>query len=84
MLMKDIASDTSDISDSLDVTNEDLKYLRKVAAMEWKKEFTTASIKVDMVNNNSINNSGDIDGLVTKLSEKLYEELNAVASGVYA
>ena len=82
--LKDIASDTSDISDSLDVTNEDLKYLRKVAAMEWKKEFTTASIKVDMVNNNSINNSGDIDGLVTKLSEKLYEELNAVASGVYA
>ena len=78
-----IASDTSDISDSLDVTNEDLKYLRKIAQMEWKKEFTTASIKVDMTNNNSINNSGDIDGLVTKLSEKLYEELNAVASGVY-
>jgi tape measure domain-containing protein len=82
--LDDIAKDTSNISNSLDVTSEDLKYLRKVAQMEWKKEFTTASIKVDMTNNNNINNGGDLDGLVTKLSEKLYEELNAVASGVYA
>lgn len=83
-LLAGIKDDTGSIADSVKLSEDDLAYLRDVANMEWKKEFTTAEIHVDMTNNNSINGENDLDGLVTKLSEKLYEELDAVANGVYA
>ena len=79
----DIASDTSDIADAVALSAEDLEYLRKIAAMEWKKEYTTANIVVDMTNNNTINGENDLDGIVTTLSQKLREELGEVANGVY-
>jgi hypothetical protein len=83
-LMKGIKDDTGSIADSMELSKEDLDYLRKIAEMEWKKEFTTAEIKIDMSNYNNINGESDLDGIVTKLSDKLYEEMNAVANGVYA
>ena len=83
-LLGGIGDDTEKIADNMDLTAEDLEYLRRIADMEWKKEFTTAEIKVEMNNSNTINGENDLDGLVTKLSDKLYEELNAVADGVYA
>lgn len=79
-----IKGDTGDIADSMKLTDEDLEYLRRIAEMEWKKEFTTATVKVDMSNYNTLNSDTDLDGIVTKLSEKLQEELDAVANGVYA
>jgi ABC-type multidrug transport system fused ATPase/permease subunit len=82
--LDDIAGDTSRIADSMELTNEDLEYLRKIAAMEWKKEYTTANITVDMKNYNQIDGKNDLDGIVTQLSKKLYEELGEVANGVYA
>ena len=80
----DIASNTGSIADNMDLSKEDLDYLRKIAEMEWKKEFTTASIKIDMSNYNTVNGESDLDGIVTKLADKLYEEMNVVANGVYA
>lgn len=80
----DISDDTGSIADSMKLSEDDLEYLRKIAEMEWKKEYTTASIKVDMSNYNTVNGDGDIDGIVTKLADKLYEEMNIVANGVYA
>ena len=69
----------------MELAEEDLAYLKDVANMEWKKEFTTANIRVDMNNSGAtINNQGDLDGIVTKLTTALYEELDAVAHGVYA
>ncbi len=78
-----ISDNTGSIADSMDLAQEDLEYLRKIAAMEWKKEFTTATIKVDMSNYNTVNSDGDLDGIVTKLTDKLYEELASLADGVY-
>lgn len=81
--LENIDGNTGSMADSMELTSEDLSYLRKVAEMEWKKEFTTASITVDMSNYNTINGDNDLDGIVTKLADKLYEELNVVADGVY-
>lgn len=83
-LLNGIKGDTGSIAKSMDLSKEDLDYLRKVAEMEWKKEFTTASIKIDMTNNNTVNGESDLDGIVTKLADKLYEEMNVMANGVYA
>lgn len=81
---KGIKGDTGKIADAVDISNEELEYLRKIAEMEWKKEYTTAQITIDMTNNNNINGESDLDGIVTKLSEKLYEEMAIVANGTYA
>lgn len=82
--LKGISDDTGKIADGMDLTQEDLEYLRRIADMEWKKEYTTAEIKVEMNNNNQINGESDLDGIVTRLADKLYEEMNVVANGVYA
>lgn len=80
----DIADDTDKISKTIDkISDEDMTYLRKIAELEWKKEYTTAEIKVNMTNNNTVNGTNDLDGLVTKLSDKLYEELEYLTDGVY-
>lgn len=79
-----IGSNTGSIAKSMDLAEEDLKFLRELAEKEWKKEYTTASITVDMSNFNTINKDGDLDGIVTKLRDKLYEEMNSLADGVYA
>lgn len=77
------ADNTGKIADAVALTADDLEYLRKIANQEWKKEFTTANITVDMKNYNEVNNGGDLDGVVTKLVNTLYEELESVANGVY-
>ena len=77
------AKNTDEIADSMELTEQDLAYLRKVAEMEWKKEFTTASVVINMENNNVINNESDLDGLVQKIADIMETELSIVADGVY-
>lgn len=83
-LLGDIADNTGSIADSMDLTAEDLKYLRDVANMEWKKEFTTANIVVDMTNNNTISSDMDLDKLFIAMKDMVEEEMYAVADGAYA
>ena len=70
----DTAGNTGSMADTMQLAEEDLEYLRALANAEWKKEFSTANIVIDMNNINTINNSGDLDGWVTQLTDKLYEE----------
>lgn len=79
-----IDDNTGKVADSMDLADEDLEYLRKIAEQEWKREYTTANIVVDMTNNNTVNGDGDLDGIVTRLADKLYEEMDYLANGVYA
>lgn len=79
----DIGDDTGAIRDELELTREDLDYLRELAEMEVINKFTTAEIKVDMSNYNTISGDNDLDGLVEKLSEKIEEEMHIVAEGTY-
>lgn len=81
--LKDIAGDTDDISDSVKLNDDELDFLRKVAEMEWRNEFTTAEIKVDMTNYNSVNGDRDLDGMVDYLSDVLKSEMVSVAEGVH-
>lgn len=78
---KDTANNTGKMKDKMEITEEDLKYLRDIAEQEVINRFTTAEIKVDMVNHNSINNELDIDGVIDHFGNGLYEHLQAVAEG---
>lgn len=77
------ATNTGKINDKLDVSEEDLKYLRDLAEQETINRFTTAEIKVEMTNNNTINNEMDIDGVVDYLANGLNEAMEKAAEGVH-
>lgn len=79
----DIADNTGGIADAMDITEEDLRYLRDIAEQETINRFTTAEIRIDMQNNNSIASGMDIDGIVTQLEDKLYESMEIAAEGAY-
>ena len=81
--IKKIGDDTGDIFDKMDLAEEDLDYLRRIADMEWKKEFTTANITFEVTNNNSLNNEQDIYTLAVALRDVVMEDLETVANGVY-
>ena len=79
-----IADDTGDIKDSLDITKENLKYLRDIAEQETVNRFTTAEIHIDMSGmQNTVNNGGDIDGFVTELTDAVNEAAEIMAEGVH-
>lgn len=69
-----IADDTSAIKDSVDITDEDLKYLRDIAEQEAINRFTTAEIKLDMTNNNNVSSNADLDGIVDGMTTKRPEK----------
>lgn len=79
-----IAGDTGDISKAVSISEEDLKYLRQLAEAEAVNRFTTAEIKVDMTNHNTVNGNNDLDGIVTYLTESVREALEVAAEGVHA
>lgn len=80
----DIASDTGNIKDTVDISEEDLKYLRDAAEMETINRFTTAEISVDMGGvYNTINSEMDIDGFMDTFTDKLCESIDISAEGVH-
>lgn len=83
-MLSSISGDTSAISDSVDISNENLKYLRDVAERDVINKFTTAEIKVDMTNNNNISSGMDIDGIISALGEGLNEAMEQAAEGVHS
>lgn len=80
----DIAGNTGAIADSMDITEEDLKYLRDIAEQEAINRFTTAEISVDMSGmQNNISNGMDLDGVISGLTEGVNEAIDSMAEGVH-
>ena len=80
-----IADSAGNISDSLSVTSEDLKYLRDIAEQEAVNRFTTAEIRVDMGGvSNTVNQNTDLDGMMDYMESSIEEAMERVAEGVPA
>ena len=80
----DIGDNTKDIKNSVDVSEEDLKYLKELAERETINRFTTAEITVEM--GGVVNNLGagdNIDGFMDVLTDKLYETMSVASEGVH-
>ena len=80
----DTAANTAEMSDSLDIAEEDLKYLMDIAERDAINRFTTAEVRIDMTGmTNKIDGSTDLDGVIRELTEGFTEALQTAAEGVH-
>lgn len=77
------AANTGAMKDSMDASEESLQYMRDMAEQEVINRFTTAEVKVDVTNHNNINNTMDIDGVISHFGAALEETIETVAEGVH-
>jgi len=81
--LNDIADDTDDISDSLEISEENLKYLRDLAEQEAVNRFTTAEITIEQNNTNNIKSEMDLDGVISGMTDAVSEAINITTEGVH-
>ncbi len=77
----DTASNTAQLTDSVSMSAEELRYLREIAEREAINKFTTAEIKITMNNNNAISGNDDIDGFINELEIRTEEAMVRLAEG---
>ena len=79
-----IADDVAAIRDSLDVTDEELKYLRDIAEQEVVNRYTLAEVKIDQSGmQNYVSSPMDLDGIVTGLTDAVNEAVDIITEGVH-
>ena len=71
------------IADSVDISNEQLQYMRDLAERETINRYTTAEIKVDMTNNNNISSNVDFDDFLGQIANGISEAAAIGAEGVH-
>lgn len=78
-----IADNTGAIKDSMDITQEDIKYLRDIAERDAIDKYTIAEVHIEQNNTNTINSGDDIDGFMTKLTDSVNEAVDNMTEGVH-
>lgn len=81
--LKGILNNTASMSEGLDLTTEEIKYMRDAAEMEVINKFTTAEIKMEVQNSNMISNNVDIHDVIDEFTEYLREKMQMTAEGVH-
>ena len=76
-----IDDNTGKIKDSLDITEEDLKYLRDIAEQEAINRFTTAEVTINQTNNNNVSSDTDLDGFINALDDAMGEAIESITEG---
>ncbi len=82
--LKGILNNTASMSDGLDLTTEEIKYMRDAAEMEVINKFTTAEIKMEVQNSNTISNNMDIHDVIDEITNYLQEKMQMTAEGVHS
>jgi tape measure domain-containing protein len=82
--LSNIADDTDSIAGSMEMTGEELKYIRDLAERDNVNRFTTAELTVNFSSDiKAANSEVDLDGVVAYLEEKVNETLEMAAEGVH-
>lgn len=79
----DIAGNTETMTGAMDITGEELKYLRDIAEQEAINRFTTAEIKIEQTNHNTIKNGMDLDGIMSGMTDMVNEAVYISTEGVH-
>ena len=84
MTLGNISDNTDSMSSSMEMTGEELKYIRDLAERDAVNKFTLADFKVEQTNHfGDIRETADLNGVVTYLEERVSETLEAAAEGVH-
>ena len=76
------AGNTADIADALEITEEDLKYLRDIAEREVIDRTVLKSVTIDMSGmTNKVENMQDLDGISTYLAKSLRQQMEVSMEG---
>lgn len=79
-----IANNTGAALDALELSGEELKYLRDIAERDAINRFTTAEIKLDFSGmTNRIDSNMDLDGVIRELTDGIVEAVAVGAEGVH-
>lgn len=81
--VSDITDNTEKIADNTDQSETELKFLREIAERQAINQFTTAELKIEMTNHNTVTGTDDIDGIVDKLNDKVRTAMIEVSEGVH-
>lgn len=76
-----IDDNTGKIKDSLEVSEDELKYLRDIAEQEAINRFTTAEVTINQTNNNNVSSDTDLDGFINALDDAMGEAIDEVTNG---
>ena len=78
----DTAGDTARIADSMDITDEDLKYLRDIAEREVIDRTVFTEVNIDMGGvTNQVNSMSDLDAIPDYINGVLNEQIDIGAEG---
>lgn len=80
-LLNGIEQNTKNTSEDMELSEEDLKFMRDMAEMKYINRFTTAEVKVEMTNNNNISSGADFDGIIKEFIDKVDEASQIIAEG---
>lgn len=78
-----IADSTGGMADALDVSNEQLEYLRDIAEREAINRYTTAQVTIHQQNENHISSQMDLDGVMDAFGTGLAEQMAVSGEGVH-
>lgn len=76
-----IDDNTGKIKDSLEVSEDELKYLRDIAEQESINRFTTAEVTINQTNNNNVSSDTDLDGFINALDDAMGEAIESITEG---
>ena len=76
------AEDTARIADAVDITDDDLKYLRDIAERDIIDRTVFTKVEVNMGGvTNQVNNMSDLDDIADRLNGVLQEQIMISAEG---
>ena len=81
---RETADNTGAMKEAMEISDEDLKYLREAAEQEAINQYTTATVQIDMGGvSNNISSGMDLDGVMAYMTDGLLEAMAAGAEAVH-
>ena len=83
-LLKNIDKNTKKTGDMLDLSHDEISYLRDLAEREAINRFTTAEVKVDVGGiTQHVSSALDLDDVVDYMTNRMEESIAIAAEGSY-
>lgn len=80
----EIAANTTDMRDTMEISEEDLKYMRDIAERDVIDRTVLRDVKLEVSNSfGDVRETADVDGIITRIEERLVEAIDSEAEGDY-